>query len=252
MPYYDPSPQIIEKSLEELEFILNWIRVHEELGRNPVTVLVGGWAVDSYNPWYGSIDIDLVTNNRTKHSLMHILNRKRDYDHDRIGFHTVYKQTDYGPIIIDFASRDEHYPFDGRVEELNFDILNRQTIIQNVRNHVFAAVPTRSLLMLFKLKATWDRSLRLNSETSPDPDWEHGKLIKDYADIIALLDPLHGGNEIDFDFLGEKLNEFDFLKECLRIIPENRDAIEKYNRMDQRRVRERVEQLLQLTERGIS
>jgi len=47
---------------------------------NPVTVLVGGWAVDAYNPWYGSIDIDLVTNNRTKHSLMRILVKERDYD----------------------------------------------------------------------------------------------------------------------------------------------------------------------------
>ncbi|KAB2947591.1 MAG: hypothetical protein F9K14_03540 [Candidatus Methanoperedens sp.] len=238
----------MEKSLEELEYILNWIKQREDTANNPTTVLIGGWAIDAYNPWYGSIDIDLVTNNRTKHSLMHILHDEREYDHYRIGVHTVYKQTDYGPIIIDFASRDEHYPFEGRVEELNFDIPNGQTIIQNVRNQIFAAVPTRSLLMLFKLKASWDRAYRLNSETSTDPEWEHGKLIKDYADIIALIDPMHGGRELDFDFLGEKLTEFDFLRGCLRIIPENLDAIGKYGRMDQRAVRETIERLLQLTE----
>ena len=83
MPPYDPDPQIIQKSLEELEFILNWVRKRGETVENPVTVLVGGWAVDAYNPWYGSIDIDLVTNNRTKHSLMRILVTEREYEHSR-------------------------------------------------------------------------------------------------------------------------------------------------------------------------
>ena len=73
MPPYEPNQQIIEKSLEELEYILNWIKQREDTANNPTTVLIGGWAIDAYNPWYGSIDIDLVTNNRTKHSLMHIL-----------------------------------------------------------------------------------------------------------------------------------------------------------------------------------
>ncbi len=248
MPPYDPDPQIIQKSLEELEFILNWIRQRGETVDNPVTVLVGGWAVDAYNPWYGSIDIDLVTNNRTKHSLMRILVNEREFEHSRIGAHTVYKPTDHGPIIIDFASREERYPFEGRDEELNFDILNGQTILKVIRNHISAAVPTRSLLMLFKLKASWDRAYRIESETADDLEWERGKLIKDYADVIALLDPMFEGTELDFNFLGEKLGDFDFLKGCLRKIPETHDAIVKYNRMDQRKVREIIERLLKLTE----
>lgn len=209
---------------------------------------MGGWAVDAYNPWYGSIDIDLVTNNRTKHSLMRILVNEREYDHSRIGTHTVYKPTDSGPIIIDFAGREERYPFEGKDKELNFDILTGQTVIKVIRNYISASVPTRSLLMLFKLKASWDRAYRIDTETTDDPEWERGKLIKDYADIIALLDPMYGGTEIDPDFLGEKLGDFDFLKGCLRKIPETHDAIVKYNRMDQRKVRETIERLLKLTE----
>ncbi len=247
MPPYSPTPQIIELSLGELEFILNWVIEHEERADSP-TVLVGGWAVDAYNPWYGSIDIDLVTNNRTKHSLMHILHNDRGYDHFRIGTHTVYKTTDYGPIIIDFAGREEHYPFEGRNEELNFDIVNGQTNMRDIRSRVSTAVPTRSLLILFKLKASWDRAYRIDSETTDDPSWENGKLIKDYADIIALLDPSYGGTEIELNFLGDMLDDFDFLRECLRRIPENHDALGKYNRMDQRTVRETIERLLQLTE----
>jgi len=223
MPPYDPDPQIIQKSLEELEFILEWVRQRGETADNPVTVLVGGWAVDAYNPWYGSIDIDLVT-------------------------HTVYGPTEHGPITIDFAGREERYPFEGRDEELNFDILNGQTIMKIIRNRISIAIPTRSLLMLFKLKASWDRAYRIDSETADDPEWERGKLIKDYADVIALLDPMFGGTEIGPNFLGEKFSDFDFLRECLRKIPETHDAIVKYNRMDQRKVRETIERLLKLTQ----
>lgn len=248
MPLYNPNPQIFEKSLVELEFILNWVKQRGESAENPVTVLVGGWAVDAYNPWYGSIDIDIVTNNRTKHSLMHILAKEREYEHSRIGTHTVYKQTDYGPIIIDFASREERYIFEGKDIELNFDSLNGQTVIKEIRNRLPAAVPTRSLLMLFKLKASWDRAYRIDSESAEDCEWERGKLVKDYADILALLDPTHGGTDVDFNFLGDKLHEFDFLKECLRIIPKNYDAIGKYNRMDENTVSMTIERLLQLIE----
>ncbi len=73
------------------------------------------------------------------------------------------------------------------------------------------------------------------SGTSEDSEWEETKLIKDNADILALIDPTNGGNELEMDFLGEKLNELDSLKGCLRNLPENRDAIEKYRRMNQER-----------------
>ncbi|MCX9085678.1 MAG: hypothetical protein OIN87_12865 [Candidatus Methanoperedens sp.] len=102
--------------------------------------------------------------------------------------------------------------------------------------------------MLFKLKASWDRSFRIESETSDDLEWERGKLTKDYADIIALLDPIRGGTELDFNFLGEKLTKFDFLKDCLRKIPENQDAIDKYHGMDHKKVQDTINQLLQLIE----
>jgi len=36
--------------------------------RYPLTVLIGGWAVYCYNPWYGSVDIDLVTNSRAQNT----------------------------------------------------------------------------------------------------------------------------------------------------------------------------------------
>ncbi len=251
MPPYDPSPEIITMSFEELKFILGWIREQEEVIDNPITVLIGGWAVDAYNSWYGSVDVDLVTNSRTKNTLKQVLKQERGYESYRIpgSINTVSKPTgDNGirEIIIDFILR-ERLKFEGTDIYLDFDIPNEHTEVREIRGGISAVVPKRSMLLTLKLKASWDRSYRLNSETSTVPDWELGKLIKDYADIIALLDPRHGGTEIDLNFLGEKLNEFDFLRECLRRIPENHDAIGKYNRMDHRTVRETIERLLQLT-----
>ncbi len=159
MPLYDPTPKIIAMSLEELNFILNWIR--EEQGGsydNPIAVLIGGWAVDAYNPWYGSVDIDLVTNSETKNTLKTVLKEERGY---------------------------ESYKIPGRI----------------------------------------------NTVSKPTGDGEIKEIIIDYADILALIDPVHGGRELDLNFLGEKLTEFDFLKGCLRNIPENRDAVEKYRQI---------------------
>jgi hypothetical protein len=70
---------IFERSLEELVEIFRWIEEHEKDGEDPVSVLIGGWAVYVYNPWYGSVDIDIVTNSRTKQSLMKYLREKRGY-----------------------------------------------------------------------------------------------------------------------------------------------------------------------------
>ncbi len=59
---------IARESLDELKRIFSWVRDRESSLANPITILVGGWAVHSYNDYWGSIDIDLITNNRTKPS----------------------------------------------------------------------------------------------------------------------------------------------------------------------------------------
>lgn len=178
---------------------------------------------------------------------MRFLVNERRYRHDRTAVHTVYKPTTYGPIRIDFGNRNESYRFEGRDEDLNFDILDGQTVLKEIRGGISAAVPTRSLLLLFKLKAAWDRAYRIDAETSDDSDWEQGKLIKDYADILALIDSNHGGTELDLNFLGEKLINLDFLSECLENISENHDALEKYRQMDYETARDTIRQLLSLT-----
>jgi hypothetical protein len=247
MSPYDTNPQIIEKSLEELEFVLKFVKLRGEKPENPKTILIGGWAVDAYNPWYGSVDIDIVTNSKMKGDLKYYLKKDHKYGSYPIpgGSKTISKMTEYGEIIIDFIKR-EKYTFVGREEKLDFKIPKEQTVIKEIRGRIPAVIPTRSMLMLLKLKASWDRTHRIEHETSYDIDRERAKLIKDYADIIALIDPEHGGRDLETGFLGEKLVDFYFLKECLRRIPENRDAVGMYNGMSQEAVRNNIMRLLSL------
>ena len=243
LPY--ENLKIIEYSLEELEVILDWIRDREKDRDAPATVLIGGWAVDTYSPWYGSIDIDLVTNRRTKDTLMNYLRKERGYTHYRLpGVSSVAKATPAGKIIIDFASKEGHFPFEGRSEGLNFDTLDGHTVEKKLRGKVSVNVPERSLLLLFKLKACWDREYRIKHGTSHDLEWEQGKLTKDYGDVLSLLDPENGGRDLNLEFLGRQFAAFEFLKRCLGNIPDRYDALQKYGRLESEKAKEIVETLL--------
>ena len=79
MTGYDIPQTVKDASLKELVEIFRWLRARGEDERNPTTVLIGGWAVYTYNQWYGSVDIDLVTNNRTRQGLMWYLRSKRGF-----------------------------------------------------------------------------------------------------------------------------------------------------------------------------
>jgi hypothetical protein len=47
---------IAEESLKELKRIFAWITEREGHLDRPITILVGGWAVYSYNGYWGSVD----------------------------------------------------------------------------------------------------------------------------------------------------------------------------------------------------
>jgi hypothetical protein len=245
---YSAARTVIDASRAELREIFRWVRDRGEDVENPVTVLIGGWAVHSYNPWYGSIDIDLVTNHRTRQRLMKYLREVRHFSpkkHPMIR-NTVVKHTPDGEIVIDFGSRDDVCRFEGRNEECPFSLLTGQTDLRELGEGISVAVPTRTLLLLFKLKAVWDRSYRIKSHRSDDEEWEQGKVRKDRADILALLDPDTGGMEIDIRYLGEKLGEYPFLKDIIREIPRDTDAVALYRRMTQQQVQDIIDRLLLL------
>ncbi|WP_292520996.1 hypothetical protein [Methanoculleus sp.] len=133
---------------------------------------------------------------------------------------SVAKMTPAGKIILDFATREAQQPFEGKPEVLfTFEILSGNTSRRLIRGGVEMSIPTRAMLVILKMKAVWDRSYRLEHGLSHDEVWEEGKLVKDYADILALIDPVHGGHELDIECLGEHLNRYDFLRGCINTFP---------------------------------
>jgi hypothetical protein len=239
MPPYNLSPAIIEISGSELRKIAALLSERQEVREDPKTVLIGGWAVDAYNPYLGSQDIDLVTDNETRQWLIDRLARNEGYTpHIQYPSDTVKKVTLHGEIILDIIYREIPYPFEGDPEiPFTFNILNGNTVFRNIRGGARIPVPNRSILVLLKLKAAWDRSYRLIHQRSRDPYRERSKMIKDYADVLALIDPAHGGREIDLEILGAQISRFTFLKELILRIPNLGDVRERYQTMTQQDIR---------------
>ena len=237
---YELSQEIIEISGQEIRKIGDWGGRSDDESSSPPLILIGGWAVDAYNPYLGSVDIDLVTNSRTGHSLMHYLQRYEGYTYDVLYpfGKTVQKITSHGTIILDFISRTTSYPFEGHPEiPFSFEILSGNTVFIRVRGGSEIAVPNRSMLVFLKLKSAWDRNYRIeHGNPFISEERERLKWIKDCADILALIDPGSGGREIDLEILGREVSHYTFVKDILTQIPAIDPVRERYGRMDSREI----------------
>ena len=159
---------------------------------------------------------------------------------------SVKKITEAGPVIIDFASRQKPFPFEGKDTTLDFSILDGNTETREIRGGTEMAVPNRATLLVLKLKSIWDRHYRIVHGTSSDIEWETGKLIKDHADILALIDSDYGGNQIEISVLGELLEKYPFLKESLISVYDSDEGIEKYGRMSQNDAETTIDRMISL------
>lgn len=207
----------MEASQRELGHVLDFLT---KLGDDR-TVLIGGWAVQAYNPWYGSIDIDLVLRKTSREKLFRHLKTKRGYldaDPGVSGYGGVQQNTKHGRIIIDVFTRDKPQFFEGTKERLDFSALDEVGCVVKSRvEDLDVNVPARHLLLLFKLKAAWDRARRIAEDRSPDPDGEQAKVDKDEADVLALLDPARGAQEIDLEYMARAYERFPFLVDTTRL-----------------------------------
>ena len=67
-------------SIVEIDRLASWVR--ETPKRAEQLVLVGGWAVHSWAPYYFSLDIDLVVRKDTRDSLLKVLPKWKFYPAD--------------------------------------------------------------------------------------------------------------------------------------------------------------------------
>lgn len=102
------------------------------------------------------------------------------------------------------------------------------------------------MLLVLKLKAASDREYRITHGTSHDIEWERGKIMKDRADILALLDPGRGGRDVNISFLGEMMQIYPFLAERLGKVALDREAVEFYGHMGQDEAKKLIELALDL------
>ncbi|WP_048198282.1 hypothetical protein [Methanocella arvoryzae] len=242
--------EIIRLSLAEIEAIGVWVK--QRLTRHPTQklCLIGGWAVYLYNPWLGSIDIDLVTGSDLRHSLSQYLVEERGYQRrDEDGIKFLEKRTERGEIIIDFVTTSDPWEFYGTGVNLGFGHLDIPdlTVAKKI-GEAEVLIPTRSLLLIYKLKASWDRTKRCLEGKSTRQRWEEDKAIKDGADVLALIDPENGGTDLDLGFLGKAFSQYHFLKDHLVEICHDARIISEYGRMDEKTASEVCERLLMLIE----
>jgi hypothetical protein len=241
---------LVRYSFEELRAILRW---QEEVSgadeTPPRAVLVGGWAVYAYNPYFGSYDIDLVTNSRTRRSLMHYLIAERGFEkyknpsRDQIG--VVLVTPIDRPVYIDFASIGGQDTFEGTGGRIGMDDLVSTATVQRPGGW-WVPLPSRTSLLLMKLKAAWDRQWRIDHGTSRDPDWEREKVVKDMADILALVDVTEEEPPLEIGVLGTWIDDHQELGQVLDLVSTDRRAYDFYDR-DPGVVKRKVDDLLTLT-----
>jgi hypothetical protein len=227
------SESITELSLKELVSIFRLLGSWEDGKERPEAVLMGGWAVYSYNKYHGSTDVDILAPNRVRDSLIRELKRGRGYEYRPLEDGEkpqLYRDFESGRVIVDFINPSEKYPFPGKS-----DALSHSFIYERLRKAALGGltvpVPERTALLVTKLKAAWDRRIKLDTYSGiPDRAFQEGKIVKDLSDILALIDSGKGGMELDLQFLDSMLEQHSFLRSVLEECGRSGPAAELYGK----------------------
>lgn len=212
--------------------------------------MLGGWAVYAYNSYSKSQDIDLLLSASDRGSLQHWLKTERGYEKRRRttdGWHgaVLHVEPLDKDIIVDIATYGLSYPFEGKQGTLNFDLTLDHKTHKEIAG-VNLAVPNRSLLLLYKAKAAWDRGYRVDEHESPDEAWEQKKRVKDRSDILALTDDEHVKDPWELRFLNEALDEHPFLVDILQEAPKDPSARARYREIPEDDARNQLQTLMKL------
>ena len=123
--------------------------------------VIGGWAVDVYNPWFGSRDIDIMAKPKAVAELKKYLYSHRSYDKYRgsDGKMRYYKQVGTEQIEIDFVKSKQN--FQGTDDKMSVEISPENSYTMHLTSNKVVIVPDRSILLGMKIKAAWDRNYML-------------------------------------------------------------------------------------------
>jgi hypothetical protein len=241
---------LLERAHDEFVNFIMWM--NEKIGHYPM--IIGGWAVYSYNPYYGSKDIDVVFMGRgIFQRVINLYMAANGYTLKARGlFETVFEKdiktkTGISSINIDACSKEDKNIFkEDTSKELPWNLAFKNAKTIELRKDTFYFVPKPSLLFLYKLKAMRDRTYDLREAGSLEQRrYLEGKIFKDKADAIALLDTKnkHNVTKDEFYQLAEKHKVADIMKDALRIIYEDTEVMKFYG-VEASNIRAWLEKLL--------
>lgn len=229
---------IRSESLSELKSLAGWI----SLRHGTTIIVIGGWAVFSYNPYLGSFDVDCVGPREPFYAQLDLYMASHGYElekKDAFGLtkffvkHILREGNRIGDIYIDACSFDDgNYFKDNETKKLPYGLCAKTEYVnRRLINGNAIWVPIKELLFLYKLKALRDRQWVLeNDKPEPsDKDYIIGKIEKDKTDLLALLDPRFGPQ--DPSKVSKIVREFDleFALGTLSSLPNEQGAIQNYN-----------------------
>ncbi|MHB8568304.1 MAG: hypothetical protein ACYC7D_07445 [Nitrososphaerales archaeon] len=241
---------LVRGSYEEL---LRFVRYYRHFG---TPTIIGGWAVYFYNPYYGSVDIDVVGQSfRGSYDVIERYERSHGYtiaQNDPLGIEVVASKPIYkskkkiGDMEIDACSYEQRGASSFHEDEkkrLPYSLCNREEHRKEVamKRDCICYVPCRALLTLFKVKARRDRSFDLRSKGASMNlsrlEWLRGKVVKDGSDIISLLDDKGGrailSDEMDLGQMKRISSSHkitDMVVETLKEVLMDKNALSLYNR----------------------
>ncbi len=246
------GPASVRASYREL---ISFVRYFRHFG---APVIVGGWAVYFYNPYYGSVDIDVVgpSVKGTFDQIIEGYERSHGYEilqQDPLGTEITAMKPIYskrgkkiGDMEIDACSYERTSATQFHEDDsksLPYSLCERNACRREARiaKDAVCYVPSKALLALFKVKARRDRSYDIRTKgATMNPSrlaWLRGKAAKDGSDIIALLDPRDRGallkDAMDYaqiQALATEFNLIDLVTDTLQEVLKDRGSSTLYGR----------------------
>ena len=241
---------LIEDSYDELISLLKWF---SHFG--PIPTIIGGWAVYFYNSYFGSIDIDIVGPSHQGRFIDIIERYERTHEYefiakDPLGLEVTSKKPVIrnGKVIgymeIDACTFEDPKPgsfHEDPNKQLPYSLTAKRQYQREVKLEEAAVcyIPTKSLLLLYKIKAARDRAYDLKTKGTimdhAKAERLRGKITKDRADIIALLNPNPSKNIIkerfNTDAFYDSVKEFklEFTLTTITQLPRYHESIQLYN-----------------------
>lgn len=215
------SNDIIAQSRKEVAAIFQWYHRNFPNGANTELWLVGGWGVDAFNPWFGSRDIDILASSRVSKQIKNYLYMERGYTKYRneVGLNRLCKQINSDVIELDFVPQAQRFEcYHDKIVYLR-DTSSTEHIQTKEMGDLL--VPNKAILLGMKIKAAWDRTCKLNQESSAKNEYLEEKIIKDFGDIIALLDiNITKPYTMDLNYLSKNIFSLSYLRKFMENVTE--------------------------------